>query len=184
MSHHLTRLVHLATLSAAALTAACGQMGHTGQMNAMGPKAVAEMAPTKGNTAAGSVMFQQQGGQVMVMVRLSGLTPNTEHGFHIHEKGDCTSGDGMGTGGHFNPTGKPHGPPTGDHHAGDLPALKADASGRVEMHFPMAGINLGAGAGANVVGRGLIVHTSPDDYTTQPTGNSGARIACGVITLQ
>ena len=175
------RLARFAIISAAALSAACSQMA---PMQPMGPKAQAAMAPTQGNTAAGRVMFHQHGGQMMVMVRLSGLKPNAEHGFHIHEKGDCTSGDGMGTGGHFNPTGKPHGPPTGERHAGDLPALKADANGKVDTSFAVAGISLGAGAGADVLGRGLIVHAGPDDYTTQPTGNSGARIACGVITLQ
>jgi len=178
---HSSRLARFALISAAALSAACSQMG---TMHSMGSKAVADMAPTQGNTTAGSVMFHQHGGQVMVMVRLSGLKPNAEHGFHIHEKGDCASGDGMGTGGHFNPTGKPHGPQSGDHHAGDMPALKADANGKVHTRFAMAGISLGAGAGADVLGRGLIVHVGPDDYTTQPTGNSGARIACGVITLQ
>ena len=175
------RLARFAIVSAATLSAACGQMD---PMQSMGPKAQAAMAPTLGNTTAGSVVFHQHGDQVMVMVRLSGLKPNAEHGFHIHEKGDCSSGDGMATGGHFNPTGKPHGPPTGDHLAGDMPALKADANGKVDTRFQVAGIGLGAGAGADVLGRGLIVHAGPDDYTTQPTGNSGARIACGVIKLQ
>ena len=86
----------------------------------------------------------------------------------------------MSTGGHLNPDAKPHGPPSGPHHAGDLPALKADASGVAVVRATVAGSVLGGGPG-DLAGKGLIVHASPDDYTTQPTGNSGARIACGRI---
>lgn len=168
---------HTATLlAAAALLAACGTMRHAG------PKAVATLAPTTGNTAAGTVTFEQHGDHVMVTASITGLKPNQEHGFHAHEKGDCSSGDGMSTGGHFNPTGKPHGPQEADHHAGDFPGLKADASGKAEAKFPLKGVTLGSGT-ADLVGKGLIVHAGPDDYKTQPTGNSGARIACGVIKL-
>ncbi len=70
--------------------------------------------------------FTQDGDEVRVRADVSGLPPNSEHGFHIHEKGDCSSGDGMSTGGHFNPAGKPHGPQSGEHHAGDMPSLKVE----------------------------------------------------------
>jgi Cu-Zn family superoxide dismutase len=163
-----------AVLAVAALLAACGTMGPSG------PKAVATLEPTKGNTAAGTVTFEQKGDVVLVTARVTGLKPNQEHGFHAHEKGDCSSGDGMSTGGHFNPNGKPHGPQHAEHHAGDMPGLKADASGKAEASFQLKGVSLGAGD-ADLVGKGLIVHAGPDDYTTQPTGNSGGRIACGVI---
>jgi Cu-Zn family superoxide dismutase len=166
----------LAVLAAAALLAACGTMGSAG------PKATATLEPTKGNTAAGTVTFQQKGDRVAVTVNVTGLTPNSEHGFHAHEKGDCSSGDGMSTGGHFNPTGKPHGPQSADHHAGDMPGLKADANGNVKTSFELTGVTIGSGA-ADLAGRGLIVHAGPDDFKTQPTGNSGARVACGVIKL-
>ena len=145
-----------------------------------GPKAIATLEPTRGNTAAGTVTFEQHGDHVMVIAKVTGLKPNQDHGFHAHEKGDCASGDGMGTGGHFNPTSKPHGPPNGERHAGDFPALKADASGKAEAYFHLTGVAIGSGA-TDLVGRGLIVHAGPDDYKTQPTGNAGARIACGVI---
>lgn len=137
------------------------------------------LQPTRGNTATGTVWFIADGGDVLVRGRISGLTPNQEHGFHVHEKGDCSSGDGMSTGGHLNPNGKPHGPPSGEHHAGDLPALKADAAGTATIDGRVRGLALGPNEFA---GKALIVHASPDDYTTQPTGNSGARIACGVIS--
>ena len=151
-----------------------------GMSQASGPMAIAKLEATRGNAVSGTVMFHQQGEHVMVHAKVEGLKPGLEHGFHIHEKGDCSSGDGMGTGGHFNPAGKPHGPQEADHHAGDLPALKADASGKAELKTHLMGVTIGSGA-ADIVGKGLIVHAMPDDYKTQPTGNSGARIACAVI---
>ena len=165
----------MAIAVAAALVAGCASMG-----DAPGPKAVAKLAPTKGNATAGTVTFEQRGAKVMGSGSITGLKANAEHGFHVHEKGDCSSGDGMSAGGHFNPGGKPHGPPNAEHHAGDMPSLKADASGALQATFRLSGVSLGSGS-ADLVGRGLIVHAGPDDYTTQPTGNSGARIACGVI---
>ena len=137
------------------------------------------LQPTRGSSAAGTVWFIADGADVRIRGTVSGLVPNQEHGFHVHEKGDCSSGDGMSTGGHFNPTGKPHGPPAGEHHAGDLPALKADASGNATLDGRVRDVPAGA---AGFAGKALIVHQGADDYTTQPTGNSGARIACGVIT--
>ena len=137
------------------------------------------LEPTRGNTATGPVWFIADGADVRVRGRVSGLTPNQEHGFHVHEKGDCSSGDGMSSGGHYNPTAKPHGPPSGEHHAGDQPALKADAAGNATIDARLRGIS---GGPTEFAGKALIVHASPDDYTTQPTGNSGARIACGVIS--
>ena len=147
------------------------------------PYAVALLQPTRGNTTTGTIWLMQDGPAVMARGKVSGLKPNQEHGFHVHEKGDCSSNDGMSTGGHFNPHGKPHGRPGPEHHAGDLPALRADARGDADVRFEVPGTVFGPDAGA-LAGRALIVHAGPDDYTTQPTGNSGARIACGVISTQ
>jgi Cu-Zn family superoxide dismutase len=163
--------------------AAAGAGGSGMGMRSMGdgPMAMARLEATRGNTASGTAMFHQRGDTVMLHVRLQGLKPGQEHGFHVHDKGDCSSGDGMSTGGHFNPAAKPHGKHDGaERHAGDLPSLKADATGRVDMHLQLSGVAIGSGP-ADIVGRGLIVHADPDDYRTQPTGNAGARIACGVI---
>jgi len=146
-----------------------------------GAAAVATLQATSGNTAAGTVRFVQQSEGVVVTAKVTGLKPGQEHGFHIHEKGDCSSGDGLSTGGHFNPTGQKHGPMHAEHHLGDFPALKADATGTAEATFRADGLSIGSGVG-DIVGKGLIVHADPDDYKTQPTGNAGARIACAVIT--
>jgi Cu-Zn family superoxide dismutase len=158
-----------------ALLTACASMGVGG-----GPSAVANLDPTTGNATRGSVTFTQRGDKVRVVAQVSGLKPGAEHGFHVHEKGDCSSGDGMSAGGHYNPAGKPHGSLATDHHAGDMPNLKADSYGNASATFEIPGVSVG-GASADLVGRGLIVHRDPDDYKTQPTGNAGPRLACAVI---
>lgn len=142
----------------------------------------ASLAPASGSTVTGTVWFvQESGGMLVVRGEVRGLAPNSEHGFHVHEKGDCSSGDGMSAGGHFNPTAMPHGPQAAPHHAGDLPSIVADASGVARFSVRTSGVVLGGGAD-DLAGKGLIVHANPDDYTTQPTGNSGGRIGCGVIS--
>jgi Cu-Zn family superoxide dismutase len=146
-----------------------------------GPKATANLEPTKGSTVRGTVNFEQRGDKVRVAANISGLRPNGEFGFHIHEAGDCSSGDGMSAKGHFNPFGKPHGAhSSGERHAGDMPSLKSDASGNASATFDLDVITVNPGP-ASVIGRGLIVHVQPDDFKTQPTGNAGARSACAVI---
>ena len=161
---------------AVAALAGCGMLGIGG-----GPSATANLQPTKGNKTAGTIKFTQSGDKVRVAGEVTGLRPNQEHGFHIHEAGDCGSGDGMSTKGHYNPQGKPHGQPTSaNRHAGDMPALKADANGNAKVDATLDIITVSPGP-TSVVGKGLIVHAQPDDYKTQPTGNAGARIACAVI---
>ncbi len=146
-------------------------------------QAGAYLQATRGNATVGKVAFAQTGSTLRVTGEVSGLKPNSEHGFHVHEKGDCSSGDGMSTGGHFNPGGAAHGQyGHGAHHVGDLPSLKADDKGVAKIDFESTSLTLKAGP-TSIVGKGLIVHKDPDDYKTQPTGNSGARLACGVISL-
>jgi Cu-Zn family superoxide dismutase len=123
----------------------------------------------------------QNGDKVQVTGEVKGLKPGAEHGFHVHEKGDCSSGDGMSTGGHFNPTTTAHGQHGhGTHHVGDLPSLMADAQGVAKIDFTSTTLTLKPGT-TSIMDKGLIVHRDPDDYKTQPTGNSGPRVACGVI---
>jgi len=161
---------------AATLLAACQSMSNEPL------RATAALQPTKGSKAFGEATFEQEGdNKVHVIIFAQGLKPGQAHGFHIHEAGDCSSGDGMSTKGHFNPQGKPHGNPTaGEHHAGDLPAIEAGKNGRGKVDAVLEGITIAPGPNS-IVGRGLIIHAEPDDYKTQPTGNAGARIACGVI---
>ncbi|RDK07721.1 superoxide dismutase family protein [Cupriavidus lacunae] len=144
-------------------------------------RATAKLQPKSGTDTAGTVTFQQQPGGVMMTAAITGLPPNSVHGFHVHEKGDCSAPDAMSAGGHFNPTGKPHGQMTvPDHHAGDMNNVTADASGNARVSMLLPDLTVGTGANG-VIGRAVVVHKDPDDYKTQPTGNSGGRIACGVV---
>jgi len=144
------------------------------------PGASAALAGTAGSAVSGTVTFEQSGDKMRVVAKVGGLSPGA-HGFHIHEKGDCSAPDAMSAGGHFNPGGKPHGDPaSADHHGGDMPMLNADASGNATLDALIDGVTIGGGAG-DIVGRAVVVHKDADDFKTQPTGNSGARVACGVI---
>ncbi|HUP90605.1 MAG TPA: superoxide dismutase family protein [Solimonas sp.] len=167
-----------------ALIAAVALLGGCDTMKSMwsgGPKATASLESTKGSTVRGTANFEQRGDKVRVSANVSGLRPNSEFGFHIHEAGDCSSGDGMSAKGHFNPYGKPHGAHNNpEHHAGDLPSLKSDANGNASLTADVDVVTVNSGP-ASIIGRGLIVHEQPDDFKTQPTGNAGPRSACAVI---
>jgi Cu-Zn family superoxide dismutase len=142
-------------------------------------KAVAVINPTKGNQVHGTVTFTQSGDGIRVVADLEGLAPGV-HGFHIHEYGDCSGADASSAGGHFNPHSLPHGgPDSTPRHTGDLGNLVADAQGRA--HYDRLAAALQLRGPDNIIGRSVVVHENPDDYRTQPSGGSGARIACGVI---
>lgn len=180
-----TRTV-VALCAAAALVTAC-------QTTPEEPlRATAQLKPLKGSKVFGEATFEQVGDKVHMQVVVQGLKPGGEYGFHIHEVGDCSSPDGMSTKGHFNPLGKPHGYFGDDQrHVGDLPSIlvpegekkRPNKAGRATINANLDQMTLSPGP-ANIIGRGIIVHAQPDDYTTQPTGNAGARIACGVIRAQ
>jgi Cu-Zn family superoxide dismutase len=143
-------------------------------------KVAATLAPSAGNNVAGNVVFVQEGRKLFVIAEVTGLKPGA-HGFHVHEKGDCSAPDFSSAGGHFNPGSQPHGDPTaGAHHAGDMPVLVADASGKATARAELRTMSID-GSANDIVGKAVVVHADPDDFRTQPAGNSGARIACGVI---
>ena len=124
------------------------------------------------------------GDGVHITGELGGLPAGGRHGFHIHEKGDCSAADASSAGGHFNPTAQPHGRAgQGAHHAGDADNLVADGKGVARVNVHQSRVTLGGGAANDIAGRAVIVHAQADDYSTQPTGNAGGRIACGVITV-
>jgi Cu-Zn family superoxide dismutase len=149
--------------------------GHDGPVK----KAVCVLEPTTENTASGQVDFEQVEGGVSVHAHLSGLEPGA-HGFHIHQWGNCSSGDGKSAGGHYNPHGKDHAGPDSDvKHVGDLGNIVAEADGTAHYEATIKGIYLNGPNG--ILGRGMIVHAGTDDLTSQPTGDAGGRVACGVI---
>ena len=144
-------------------------------------EAVAVVHPTNGNAAKGVFRFIQMADGMHVTGEISGLKPNAKHAFHIHEFGDATSGDGKSAGAHYNPGGHPHaGPDAAMRHAGDLGNLEADANGVAKYDRTIAGLTVGGGQDP-IIGRSVIIHAGEDDFTTQPTGNAGDRIGCGVI---
>jgi superoxide dismutase, Cu-Zn family len=156
--------------------AACQSMEHgTGQ------KASATLDSRSGSNTKGTVNFVWQGHDVLATGNFSGLKPNAEHGFHVHEKGDCSSSDATSAGGHFNPDTKSHGMPgSGSSHAGDMPNIKSDANGNAVYSAKLSGFAVNNGP-TGILGRSVVVHRDPDDYKSQPAGNSGPRIACGLI---
>ncbi len=142
-------------------------------------KAMAVLTPTEGNKVRGVVTFTREGEKVKVVADIEGLAPG-KHGFHIHEWGDCSSKDGTAAGGHFNPTQMPHGSQTdAKRHMGDLGNIEAKEDGKVHIELTDSVLKL-EGPGS-IIGKGVVVHADPDDFKTQPTGNAGARLACGVI---
>ncbi len=145
------------------------------------PAAQAMIESSSGSQVRGTVSFTPMGDKLLVEAELSGLTPG-EHGFHVHEGGDCSAPDASSARGHFNPAGKMHGhhQQHAERHAGDLPNLVADASGQARYRTEVVGLTADAGP-LGIIGRSLVVHADADDYRSQPAGNSGRRIACGVI---
>jgi superoxide dismutase, Cu-Zn family len=152
--------------------------------------ATANLTALATSGVSGTLTLTAGAGNVTISGSLSGLAPSTQHGFHIHENGACgdtTAADGTVTiggaaGGHWNPAGHMHGAPEGESHLGDLGNVMADASGNVTLSITKAGITIGDGAVTDAVGKAVIVHANPDDLTTQPVGNAGGRVACGVLT--
>lgn len=144
-------------------------------------KAVCVLHPTEGNDVSGLVTFMQTDNGIQIEADINGLTPG-KHGFHVHQYGDCSAPDGTSAGGHFNPENKQHGGPTDmERHVGDLGNVTADSTGHAHLSMTDNVISL---AGAHsIIGRGIIVHMGEDDLTSQPTGNAGARVACGTIGI-
>lgn len=165
----------LALLSIAILVSACA---HTKN----GPMGMAVMTPISGSNAKGMVHMQELAdGTVDVNADLTGVPPGV-HGFHIHDKGTCAD-NGNAAGGHFNPMNMPHAAPDAQsHHAGDFGNVTADANGEIHTHFNTRSVTVREGA-TSAVGHAVVLHGNPDDLTTQPSGNAGPRIACGVVTL-
>ena len=147
-------------------------------------QAEVNLAPASGSLVSGKLALVPMGDGVHITGEVGGLKPGDVRGFHIHEKGDCSAADASSAGGHFNPGAQPHGRASqGAHHAGDTDNIVADAKGVARIDAHVQGVSLGGGAANDIARRAIIVHAAADDYATQPTGNAGARVACGVITV-
>lgn len=141
---------------------------------------VSVLHPTVGNDVNGVVRFFEEEEGIRVVAEVYDLAPNSKHGFHIHQYGDCSAVDGTSAGGHFNPQDTEHGGPESDErHVGDLGNIEVDENGFAELDMvdPMLSFE-----GANsIIGRGIIIHEGEDDLESQPTGAAGSRLSCGVI---
>ena len=176
ISTRIHRKLHLVCL--ASLTAL---LGACASMDTSGPRADATLEARSGSKVSGTVSFKAAGQKIRVEARVAGLTPG-EHGFHVHEAGDCSAADASSAKGHFNPAGRSHGHHGGsERHAGDMPNLVADASGNATLSAELDMMSLTEGP-AGILKRSVVIHADPDDYKSQPAGNSGKRVACGVIS--
>ncbi len=199
-SHRSHRSHHSLTLCAAALVAlaACAPkeraveqpppaVEETTQPAPEAPPAVSlpmmastTLQPKPGSNVGGTVSFTQEGDSVRVAANLQGVAPGS-HGFHVHETGDCGAADFNSAGAHFNPGAAPHGAPTdAARHAGDLGNLEIAADGTGSLTLSTALLTVAPGPNS-VVGKAVILHEKADDFKTQPTGDAGGRIACGVV---
>jgi superoxide dismutase, Cu-Zn family len=144
--------------------------------------ASANLSAASGSLVSGRLALMPMADGVHLSGEIGGLEPGSTHAIHIHEKGDCSAADASSAGGHFNPNGEPHGKVgTPTHHAGDMNNIVANGEGVAAVDVHATGVVLGGDAPNDAVGRAVVVHAAPDDYTSQPSGNAGARVACGVI---
>ena len=168
------RFAWLLAIAAAALLAGCDAEEYV----------TAKIEPTQGNTATGEVRFFKVETGVRIVAGISGLTPG-KHGFHLHEKGDCSAPDAASAGPHWNPSGADHGKwGEGAFHHGDIGNIEVGKDGKGRTTLTTELWTLGGPEGTNILGRSVIVHANVDDFKTQPTGNAGGRIGCGVIAAQ
>jgi Cu-Zn family superoxide dismutase len=186
--------VWCAVLLAGAVFASCKKEEPTVQETeaAATPAMEATPAPTLTNDIAGAqlagpggvtgvVTFTQEAGGVHLVARVQGAKAGM-HGFHLHAGGSCAAPDFKSAGDHFNPTSATHGAPTASpHHAGDFGNLEVGADGTGQLDLTSADLTIGGGGANDILGKAVIFHEGKDDLTTQPSGNSGARVACGVV---
>jgi superoxide dismutase, Cu-Zn family len=175
-----TIIVCAITLTACQSTANNSAVG-----TSLAASARAIMKPTANSSTSGELRFEVDNGAIRMLGDISGLKANAEHAIHVHEKGDCSAPDATSAGAHFNPDGQAHGNRASGaaHHAGDMPNINSDANGNARVDIRLENIELSGGGARDIANRAVIIHANPDDYTTQPTGNAGGRIACGVIEL-
>jgi Cu-Zn family superoxide dismutase len=142
------------------------------------------LASASGSLVSGKLSLMPMGDGVHLRGEVGGLGANATHAIHIHEKGDCSAADASSAGGHFNPSASPHGKVgSGAHHGGDMDNIVSNAEGVAAVDVHASGVTLGGGAANDVAGKAVVVHAAPDDYSSQPAGNAGARVACGVISV-
>ncbi len=152
------------------------------QATATEKRATTTLSPKSGSSLTGTATFSQDGDQVTLTVQLENAAPGA-HGIHLHEKGDCSSDDAKSAGGHWNPTEEPHGKmgESDKAHSGDMGNIDVGSDGKGSLTFTTDRWSVGGDANKDVIGKALVVHAKPDDLNTQPSGDAGDRIGCGVV---
>ena len=183
MHRHATVFLCTAAVAALAACAPAPVERDTPPPSVSAARATANLAPASASLVSGTLTLTTMGDGVHVGGEIGGLPPGA-HGFHVHEHGDCSAADASSAGGHFNPTNNPHGRAgAGAHHLGDSDNIVANADGVAVVDAHLHDVTLGTGLANDIAGRAIIVHADPDDYTSQPSGDAGARVACGVIAV-
>ncbi len=145
-----------------------------------GPQLTAMIEGRSGSALTGTATFTQSSGAVHIVVDVNNA-PEGVHAVHLHEKGDCAAPDASSAGGHFNPTHMSHGSPDSpNHHAGDFGNMTVGNDGHGHLELDSTILTIAPGE-MSVSGHAVVVHANADDMTTQPTGNAGGRIGCGVV---
>ena len=186
MRHHLSVTLLAGMLLAGCSTPAAVKPEAPVQAPAVSSAQMAEanLASASASLVSGRLALVPEAGGVHISGVIGGLQALQRAAFHVHEKGDCSAADALSAGGHFNPASQPHGRAGATpHHAGDMDNLHANAEGVVNVDVHLRGVTLGGAASNDIAGRALVVHALADDYHSQPAGNAGARVACGVIRV-
>jgi len=176
----------LIAISSAALWS-CGsgrQEQQSGERAASTATATAQIGPASGSRVEGTATFTQTENGVRMTLDLRNVAPGL-HALHLHEKGDCSAPDATSAGDHWNPTSEAHGHRghSDEFHAGDIDNIEAASDSTVQFEATVEGWSIGGDPNTDIIGKAVIIHANPDDFTSQPSGNAGARIACGVISL-
>jgi Cu-Zn family superoxide dismutase len=173
----MNKKIILLSIVATAIIVAC-KSGNDTKANVL----KINLEPKSNSAVSGTATFTEKNGFVTFEAKMSGLKPGV-HAIHIHEKSDCSAADASSAGGHWNPTFKKHGKWADiEHHKGDIGNFTADENGNGTITLKTDEWCIGCGDETkDILNKGLIVHANPDDFTTQPTGNAGGRVACSGI---
>ena len=182
---HATTLAAVTMLFIAGCASAPPPKAEAPAAKSTAKQGMANLAAASGSLVSGRVALHPMADGVHLGGTIGGFQPNSVHAIHVHEKGDCSAADASSAGPHFNPSNSAHGRAnTATHHAGDMDNITAGADGTVTLNIHLSGVTLGGGAPNDIANRALVVHAAADDYTSQPAGNAGARVACAVIQAQ
>jgi Cu-Zn family superoxide dismutase len=143
--------------------------------------ALALIEGKSGSSLTGKAVFVQRGNSVALQITLENASPGI-HAIHLHEKGDCSAPDGMSAGPHWNPEGQAHGKwGHSPFHRGDIGNIEVGKDGKGSTSLTSEVWSVGGAPETDVTNKAVVVHAGPDDFATQPTGNAGGRIGCGVV---